>query len=382
MTQRAEETRPDGGAGEVTERPATFNERWQDPTALYRSLPTMARDQWWMNTALMHVPQAGVEQNGSLWFNANTTSGSAENKPLKFDPKAPPQEQLTAFAAAYERAEKDSNGRAKIKIGEGENAREVLVERQQMGKANLLHVLGTDGHVMMRAVEREGNWEQQRDKRGNQVSWFGKRYSGEQGDNSGTRPGPLVGPPEGSDRERPPQGDRRPNGDRTNPNGDRPNPNGDRSVQPSSSDQGPVVRQWDNVRLTAYFSGRGAGRGEGGPKDQRGRPLYTVEEFLQDPSKPVSVAVDLNHYRSGRIQYGQPVSIPEMDRKYAAELNRLVQEGKLSEPRFRFVAVDNGPAVRGENHMDIALARYKSRRFPDVDLHGRANVSFHSPRRR
>jgi hypothetical protein len=172
MTQRAEETRPDGGAGEVTERPATFNERWQDPTALYRSLPTMARDQWWMNTALMHVPQAGVEQNGSLWFNANTTSGSAENKPLKFDPKAPPQEQLTAFAAAYERAEKDSNGRAKIKIGEGENAREVLVERQQMGKANLLHVLGTDGHVMMRAVEREGNWEQQRDKRGNQVSWF------------------------------------------------------------------------------------------------------------------------------------------------------------------------------------------------------------------
>lgn len=295
-----------------------------------------------------------VTADGSLQFTA------------KFDPKGNPEQQLQMFSDMHKKGHPDKDGNVRAQIEINGQMQEVTIGREKMGSANLMHVRDSQGRLMMRAVERDGQWQHQRSG-GREVSYYGKAYQDGAPNDGGSAP-PQREKREPREREREPV--IKPHRDRPIGGGKESDNTGRVPGEPKETKLPPtkenVVRELHGVKLTPYFSGRGAGRGEGGPKDEVGNRLYSVEEFLKDPSKPVSVAVDRRHLPG----YGQHLSIPELDRKYARELNQLVAEGKLSEPKFRFTAVDNGPAVKGR-HIDICLARYKSERFPNLDLaHG------------
>lgn len=330
----------------------------------FRDLPTANADT---------APTRGtVTADGSLQFNA------------KFDQKGNPEQQLQQFADMHKKGTADRNGNVHAQIEVNGQVQDVTISREKMGNAHLMDVRDSQGRLMMRALERDGHWQPQRAGHGGEVSYFGKAYQDgtpsdaarpdqQRRDSHRREREPDQTPTSGNDSEATPRrsphrsSSGRRDGDNTGRVPGEPSDKVTPAVNPSNER---VMHELRGVKLTPYFSGRGAGTGEGGPKDEVGNKLYSVEEFLKDPSKPVSVAVDRRHVPGG---YAQHLSIPELDRKYASELNQLVAEGKLSEPKFRFAAVDNGPAVRG-HHIDICLARYKSERFPNNDIAHGANV--------
>lgn len=351
MTSKLDQPREREGVSEVGERQTVAN---VDPIQLLRERPTFQND----DVFSRYFPTGGVSADGSLTF------GPEQKNRMQFDPKGQPEGQLKQFADLYAQGKPDARGQVHAQIEVNGGLQDVTISRNKMGSANLMQVTDANGRVMMRALERNGEWQHQRGAKGAEVSYFGKYYS------DGQAPSDVAQNTQPARHER----ERRRDGDQNS--ADRP-----ADVPPGGTDtdsSGRVVGEWNRVKLTAYFNGRGAGNGEGGPKDERGNYLYSVEQFLKDPSRPVSVAVDRDHMP----RYGQQLSIPELDKKFAKELNQLVAEGKLTEPKFRFSAVDNGPAVQGKRHVDICLARYKSSRFPDVDLARNATVQIIDSRNR
>lgn len=353
MTSKFDQPREREGVSEVGERQTVAN---VDPIQLLRERErsTSQND----DVFSRYFPTGGVAPDGSLTF------GNAQTNRMQFDPKGQPEAQLKQFSDLHATGKPDARGQVHAQIEVNGTLQDVNISRHKMGSANLMQVTDANGRVMMRALERNGEWQHQRGANGAEVSYFGKHYS------DGQAPSDLAHntKPTRHGRERTPERER--------DSAERP-----ADVPPSGTDTESsqrVIGEWNRVKLTAYFNGRGAGKGEGGPKDEKGNSLYSVEQFLKDPSRPVSVAVDRDHMP----RYGQQLSIPELDKKFAKELNQLVAEGKLAEPKFKFAAVDNGPAVQGKRHMDICLARYKSSRFPNVDLASSATVQLLDSRNR
>jgi hypothetical protein len=361
MTDRAEQPRRADSVPDAGERPIVNANTTIDASQLLSSSRLLQPVQESKGVGLF--PSGGISRDGSVWFDKPKEGDAAgpvggppgESARMKFDPKAPPEGQLTKFAELYANGTKDKHGNVKAEIDIDGKPHTVSISREKMGSANLMQVRDAEGHLMMRGQERNGEWQHQRTANGTEASYFGKFYE------QGGQPKPEVQP---RAERKPAPGEKLP-------------PHKDKAEQdkppgtPLQPDSSPVVKSWNNVELTAYFNGRGAGRGEGGTKDQNEKPLYSVQQFLKDPSRPVSVAVDRNHMP----HYGEKLSIPELDRKYANELNQLVADGKLKEPKFQFTAVDNGPAVRGKHHVDICLAKYKSEQFPDEHLSYNATVN-------
>ncbi len=113
------------------------------------------------------------------------------------------------------------------------------------------------------------------------------------------------------------------------------------------------------VRLTEYWPFQAAMRKrekrmEGGVKDRRDKPLYSLEDFLEGKASYVSLACDSTGGPPGNRDefkvYGYEVRIPQIDKKMGAEkpiLFRLVDTGG----RFRGEKKD--VVVPGREPIDV-----------------------------
>lgn len=92
------------------------------------------------------------------------------------------------------------------------------------------------------------------------------------------------------------------------------------------------------ARATAYYPDSSAL--EGGYKDMRGKPLFTLQDYLAGRAPYVSVAMD----NKAGIKYGQKLCIPELDQHYGKNIP--------------FKVVDTGSAFRGKgtSRIDICVA--------------------------
>lgn len=108
------------------------------------------------------------------------------------------------------------------------------------------------------------------------------------------------------------------------------------SVQNNSKIQGEVV---GNPKATGYYPHNS--KMEGGFKDKIGKPLHTLQDFLDGSAPYVSIAIDKNLYKNGTVKYGDNFRIPEMEAKY----------GK----KIIFKAVDTGGAFTGKGFSRIDI---------------------------
>lgn len=87
-----------------------------------------------------------------------------------------------------------------------------------------------------------------------------------------------------------------------------------------------------NPKATGYYPHNS--KMEGGFKDKIGKPLHTLQDFLDGSAPYVSIAIDKNLYKNGTVKYGDSFRIPELEEKY----------GK----KIIFKAVDTGGAFTGK----------------------------------
>jgi 3D (Asp-Asp-Asp) domain-containing protein len=90
---------------------------------------------------------------------------------------------------------------------------------------------------------------------------------------------------------------------------------------------------------------------EGGYLDRKGKPLHTLQSYLAGKSPYVSVAMD-----SKAFKYGQPLRIPELEKKYGRPID--------------FRVVDTGGAFKGRGTSRIDIATANSRASHDATVNG------------
>ena len=91
---------------------------------------------------------------------------------------------------------------------------------------------------------------------------------------------------------------------------------------------------------------------EGGFTDVRGRPLKTLQAFLQGQADFVSTAMDKNLH----LAYGTKLHIPELDRKFKKSIE--------------FRVVDTGGAFRGQGTGRIDICTENRRASLDPTING------------
>ena len=112
----------------------------------------------------------------------------------------------------------------------------------------------------------------------------------------------------------------------------------------------------DEIRVSSSFTSRGTGYYpdssalEGGFKDRVGKPLHTLQQFLNGSASYVSVAMD-----SSAFKYGTRLRIRELDSKYGRAIV--------------FRVVDTGGAFRGKGRtrIDICTANNKASLDPTIN---------------
>jgi hypothetical protein len=94
---------------------------------------------------------------------------------------------------------------------------------------------------------------------------------------------------------------------------------------------------------------------EGGFVDKVGKPLRTLQDYLDGKADYVSIALDKNLYKSGKIKYGDTFRIPELEAKYGRKIV--------------FKAVDTGGAFtnKGFGRVDICTRSAKHSVEPTVN---------------
>ncbi len=94
---------------------------------------------------------------------------------------------------------------------------------------------------------------------------------------------------------------------------------------------------------------------EGGFNDKVGKPLRTLQDFLDGKSSYVSIALDKNLYKSGQIKYGDSFRIPELEAKHGRKIV--------------FKAVDTGGAFtnKGFSRVDICTRSKQHSLEPTVN---------------
>ncbi len=102
------------------------------------------------------------------------------------------------------------------------------------------------------------------------------------------------------------------------------------------------------ARSTAYYPSNSAL--EGGFKDRLGKPLRTLQQYLDGDADYVSVAMD-----STAFPYGTKLRIPSLDAKYGTAIE--------------FRVVDTGGAFRGRgtSRIDICVKNYSASIDPSVN---------------
>lgn len=128
---------------------------------------------------------------------------------------------------------------------------------------------------------------------------------------------------------------------------------------------------------------------EGGYKDMMGKPLHTLQDFLDGKAPYVSVALDKDMYehviKRGRenyrktgkskykkyltlepkIKYGDTFRIPELEKKYGRKII--------------FKAVDTGGAFTGKNFSRIDIATRSAKHSHDATVNGSLTLVKTSP---
>lgn len=94
---------------------------------------------------------------------------------------------------------------------------------------------------------------------------------------------------------------------------------------------------------------------EGGFVDKVGKPLRTLQDYLDGKADYVSIALDKNLYKSGKIKYGDTFRIPELEAKYGRKIV--------------FKAVDTGGAFtnKGFGRVDVCTRSAKHSLDPTVN---------------
>jgi hypothetical protein len=113
-------------------------------------------------------------------------------------------------------------------------------------------------------------------------------------------------------------------------------------IETNSKSSGEVV---GHPKATGYYPYNN--KMEGGFKDKIGKPLHTLQDFLDGSAPYVSIAIDKKLYNNGTVKYGDNFRIPEMEAKY----------GK----KIIFKAVDTGGAFtdKGFSRIDICTDNQK-----------------------
>ncbi|HEY9713028.1 MAG TPA: hypothetical protein V6C72_06140 [Chroococcales cyanobacterium] len=266
--------------------------------------------------------------------------------------------------------------------------RNYTIEQEKLGNHQLVHLFGQDqnGHrqVALRGVgNSDGTFSQEQDKSGNKVSFEGSTWarhmsekssvgqmkdssdstSTNSNNNSNNHSGwhnngnsDQGGPHKRHNRHNRQNGDN--NGSPSDNQPASPNPNSDSQHNP------PPVQDNSDRTVTGVYHARGTGyypannAMEGGFKDMKGKPLHTLQDYLDGKSSYVSVAMD-NH---AGIKYGQNVTIPELDSKYGQHIP--------------FKVVDTGGAFTGRGHSRIDICTRNNHAAHDSTINGPLTLEF------
>ena len=121
----------------------------------------------------------------------------------------------------------------------------------------------------------------------------------------------------------------------------------------------------DNNKKQKYDS-RGTGyypynnKMEGGYVDKKGKPLCTLQDYLDGKTDYVSIALDNNLYKNGTIKYGDKFRIPELEQKY----------GRYIE----FRAVDTGGAFKNKGFSRVDICTKTSKDSMDSTINGKLSL--------
>lgn len=99
---------------------------------------------------------------------------------------------------------------------------------------------------------------------------------------------------------------------------------------------------------------------EGGFKDKTGRPLCTLQDFLDGKASYVSIALDKNLYKKGQIKYGDTFRIPELEAKYGRKII--------------FKAVDTGGAFTNKGFSRVDVCTRSKKHSLDPTLNGKLTL--------
>lgn len=109
---------------------------------------------------------------------------------------------------------------------------------------------------------------------------------------------------------------------------------------------------------TGYYPANNAM--EGGFVDKQGRPLCTLQDFLEGKSDYVSIALDKNLYKNGSIEYGDTFRIPELEAKYGRQIV--------------FKAVDTGGAFTNKGFGRVDICTRSEAHSLEPTLNGRLSL--------
>ncbi len=99
---------------------------------------------------------------------------------------------------------------------------------------------------------------------------------------------------------------------------------------------------------------------EGGFKDKIGKPLRTLQDFLDGKASYVSIALDKNLYKSGKIKYGDTFRIPELEAKYGRKII--------------FKAVDTGGAFTNKGFSRVDVCTRSKTHSLDPTINGKLTL--------
>lgn len=303
------------------------------------------------------------------------TETKAEQTILE-DPKASMEQKAAAAARLHGSLPKDSNGRVKIKLKDGDKEREYEIEHQEVGKGihvSAIFTKGEDGkdHPVLRWVDRRGKIEQQCDTKGSCVGFQSKYASEHMRESNIAKVAGTLSPPAEKEKEKPPREREKPvqpprEREKLPPIEPRPLP---------ETEKAPRVVSQHASWATMYTPRRGEGGVFGNqPPRGEGQPVYlpnhTVQQFLRDPVKAgfAAAAGDPTTRGGG---WGTMFRIPEMNNdqliKQVTGMNKdqwLAKWGDAYRQKYgfdltgiHFRVVDTGSAIKGHGRVDICVDR-------------------------
>lgn len=125
---------------------------------------------------------------------------------------------------------------------------------------------------------------------------------------------------------------------------------------PSASAAPPISggQEMGKAKGTGYYPDNSAM--EGGYNDMKGKKLNTLQDVLEGKAETVSIALDKNLYKSGKVKYGDKFRIPELEKKYGRPII--------------FSAVDTGGAFTNKGFGRVDICTRSAQHASDSTVNG------------